>query len=211
MGENDEMSRRDDDNSRDETWAEAGDLAATLAAIVQSISGDAGEGQNGTAGGVLASNLATPSPIETKLDGKRTEGLNVLADTLLGLQPAANRGGGAMGWLSSINPLLGLLKLFGGRRRPEEIELPKYERPPRQSFTGGISDAGGWAAKAIDYGAGWQMRMVEPDRPAAAAQITVNVQAMDSRSFLDHREDIAAAVRQALLESHSLSDVIGER
>lgn len=211
MGENDEMSKREENKLRDETWAEAGDLAATLAAIVHSIGGDGGKGPSGTAGGELSSNLATSGPIEIKLNGKGTGGLNGLADIVQSLQLAVNRGGGAMGWVSSINPLLGLLKLFGGRSRTEEIELPRYERPPRQSFTGGISDAGGWAARGIDYGAGWQMRTVEPDRPAAGAQITVNVQAMDSRSFLDHREEIAAAVRQALLESHSLSDVIGER
>jgi hypothetical protein len=157
------------------------------------------------------SSLATSGPIELKLDGKSPGGLSVLADTLQGLQPVMNRGGGGLGWLSSINPLLGLLKLFGGRSKTEEVDLPRYERPPRQNYTGGISDGRGWAPRAIDYGAGWQMRTAEPDSPAAGAQITVNVQAMDSRSFLDHREDIAAAVRQALLESHSLSDVIGER
>ena len=32
-------------------------------------------------------------------------------------------------------------------------------------------------------------------------QITVQVQAMDSQSFLDHSNDIALAVRQAMLES----------
>jgi hypothetical protein len=31
---------------------------------------------------------------------------------------------------------------------------------------------------------------------------------MDSQSFLDHSDDIANAVKAALLNSHSLSDVI---
>lgn len=44
----------------------------------------------------------------------------------------------------------------------------------------------------------------------AAAQITVQVQAMDSRSFLDHSEEIAQAVRQAMLNSHGINDVITE-
>ena len=43
-----------------------------------------------------------------------------------------------------------------------------------------------------------------------APQITVQVQAMDSRSFLDHSDEIAAAVRTALLSSNSLNDVIAE-
>jgi hypothetical protein len=48
-------------------------------------------------------------------------------------------------------------------------------------------------------------------RPApASTQITVHVQAMDSKSFLDHSNDIAMAVRQAMLESTALNDVIRE-
>ena len=43
-----------------------------------------------------------------------------------------------------------------------------------------------------------------------AAQITIQVQAMDSRSFLDHRDEIAQAVREAMLNSHSLNDVVSE-
>ena len=43
-----------------------------------------------------------------------------------------------------------------------------------------------------------------------STQITVQVQAMDSQSFLDHSNDIALAVRQAMLESSVLNDVIRE-
>lgn len=46
--------------------------------------------------------------------------------------------------------------------------------------------------------------------PAATTQITVQVQAMDSQSFLDHSNDIALAVRQAMLQSSVLNDVIRE-
>ncbi len=115
-----------------------------------------------------------------------------------------------MGWLSTLNPVLGLLRLFGGGGgRTEAVELPRYEAPARVSYLGGISAESGWAVKEADYGAGWQAREVEKER--TPAQVTVQVQAMDSRSFLDHRDEIAAAVRQALLESHSLGDVMGER
>jgi hypothetical protein len=40
--------------------------------------------------------------------------------------------------------------------------------------------------------------------------ITVQVQAMDSRSFMDHSQDIAKAVRDAMLNMHSLNDVISD-
>jgi hypothetical protein len=39
-------------------------------------------------------------------------------------------------------------------------------------------------------------------------QIVVQVQAMDSQSFLDRSHDIAQAVRQAMLNSHPVNDVI---
>jgi hypothetical protein len=41
-------------------------------------------------------------------------------------------------------------------------------------------------------------------------QITVQVNAMDSQSFLDHSQDIARAVRQAMLNSNSLNDVVSD-
>ena len=44
----------------------------------------------------------------------------------------------------------------------------------------------------------------------AAPQITVNVQAMDARSFLDRSNDIAAAVRDAMLNMNSINDVVNE-
>jgi hypothetical protein len=45
---------------------------------------------------------------------------------------------------------------------------------------------------------------------APAPQITVNVQAMDSQSFLDHRSEIAQAVRDAMLNSNSINDVVND-
>jgi hypothetical protein len=45
---------------------------------------------------------------------------------------------------------------------------------------------------------------------SAAPQITVNVQAMDARSFLDRSSDIAAAVREAMLNMNSINDVVND-
>jgi hypothetical protein len=41
-------------------------------------------------------------------------------------------------------------------------------------------------------------------------QITVNVQAMDARSFLDRSNDIAAAVRDAMLNLNAINDVVSD-
>lgn len=46
--------------------------------------------------------------------------------------------------------------------------------------------------------------------PSASPQITVNVQAMDARSFLDRSTDIAAAVRDAMLNLNSINDVVND-
>lgn len=43
-----------------------------------------------------------------------------------------------------------------------------------------------------------------------ATQVTVNIQAMDSRSFLDRSQDIAQAVREAMLNMHSINDVVND-
>lgn len=45
---------------------------------------------------------------------------------------------------------------------------------------------------------------------AQGQSILVQVQAMDSQSFMDHSSDIAQAVRQAMLNMHSVNDVIAE-
>ena len=46
--------------------------------------------------------------------------------------------------------------------------------------------------------------------PAPAAAVTVNVNAMDARSFMDRSDDIARAVRDAMLHMHPLNDVVDE-
>jgi hypothetical protein len=43
-----------------------------------------------------------------------------------------------------------------------------------------------------------------------APQITFNVQAMDARSFMDRSGDIAAAVRDAMLNLNSINDVVND-
>jgi hypothetical protein len=74
----------------------------------------------------------------------------------------------------------------------------------------------GWSASQMSSAspqAAWETRPAAGGNNGgggAATQITVQVQAMDSRSFLDHSEEIAQAVRQAMLNSHGINDVITE-
>ena len=55
-----------------------------------------------------------------------------------------------------------------------------------------------------------EIKVIRQETPAAQPQVTVNVNAMDTQSFLDRSEDIASAVRDAMLHMHPLNDVIGE-
>ena len=129
--------------------------------------------------------------------------------------------------LGMVPLVVGLLGLFegGGTAAPT---FEKYAMPERQYFEG--ADTGGDMSDA-DYD---QMGMprtysAAPDGTSTqasgtgtpgsgssgsaaggggATQITVNVQAMDSQSFLDHSDDIAQAVRAAMLNSNSINDVV---
>jgi hypothetical protein len=112
------------------------------------------------------------------------------------------------GGLSSLSPLLGgLLSLFGGSggqtlARPAPYMLPA----PVQSEAGLTSSAPGVVAP-VSYGPTGQAR---GQAPGGGSQVTIQVNAMDSQSFLDHSDDIAMAVKQAILNSSSLNDVISD-
>lgn len=109
---------------------------------------------------------------------------------------------------SGLSPLLtGIEGLFGGHGG---ASVPTtFLMPPAVPLNAGINEPAPTQPFALDYAAGGM------PRPATAgsggtAQVTVQVQAMDSRSFLDHSDDIAQAVRQAMLQSNVLNDVIRE-
>jgi len=121
-----------------------------------------------------------------------------------------------------FSPLVkGILSLFGGGDdKPAQTPLVKYALPPSIAFE--AAEVGGRVVSA-DYD---QTGMARGYRTSAASeqqaplsggangtpsqQITVNVSAMDARSFLDRSGDIAAAVREAMLNLNSINDVVSE-
>ena len=132
-----------------------------------------------------------------------------------------------------LAPLVsGLIGLFGGGKHEEPPPLVKYALPPSLRIEAANMRGSGW--QLADYGQsgearGWSgartideeadVRSVgetareagmNPQSRSAAPQITVQVQAMDSRSFLDHSQEIAQAVREAMLNMHSLNDVVSD-
>ncbi len=118
--------------------------------------------------------------------------------------------GDFFGFGFGLSPIIsGIASLFGGGGSSAPPPLSEYIGPAKVSVNAGVSDAFPGQAFGIDYGQGGVPRAVESSPAAGAApQITVQVQALDSQSFLDRSSDIAAAVRQAMLESSVLSDVI---
>jgi hypothetical protein len=88
--------------------------------------------------------------------------------------------------------------------------LTKFTLPPSIQANGGMSESGGQAFAVDNPQGGLPRATPTGGQVSAPAQITVQVQAMDSQSFLDHSNDIAQAVRQAMLQSSVLNDVVRE-
>jgi hypothetical protein len=110
-----------------------------------------------------------------------------------------------------LGPIIGgILGLFGGGKPDPPPRLPTYSLPPaiqlEAGYTGSSSSYG--SPELVDHNQNGLPRVIQADR--GAQQITVQVQAFDSRSFLDHSEEIARAVREAVLNSHSLNDIVNE-
>jgi hypothetical protein len=136
-----------------------------------------------------------------------------------------------------ILPLIGgLFGLFGGGDSSSTPQLEKYVMPAPIAFQGAESPGGDiingdydqMGIPRVDYGSG-STTLAASSAPAggslsatgavapapaaaspAAPQITVNVQAMDARSFLDRSSDIAAAVRDAMLSLNPINDVVND-
>lgn len=106
-----------------------------------------------------------------------------------------------------LSPLIsGLVKLFGGGKKTEEPPpLTVYESPQPLRLEGSVLRQAGETEWSAPEPTG-QGRAV----PVTMPQVTIQVSAMDSRSFLDHSDDIARAVKQAMLNSNALNDVVNE-
>jgi hypothetical protein len=111
-----------------------------------------------------------------------------------------------------------LAHLFGGGDSAPPPPLIPYAAPPplrldladTEQPNTGIS---GFAP--ILYGQNGLPRLAQEDRQRSSSQlagpqISIQVNALDSRSFMDHSYEIAQAVRQAMLNSHSLNDVVSD-
>ncbi len=161
--------------------------------------------------------LETVAQAETETIQSNTQAINQNT-TQLGQGPQgasiASQAGSALESTlgMGLSPLItGILGLFGGGGGGGSPSVPSaFLMPPSVNVNAGMSEAAPTQPFAVDYAAGGSPRAATSGAGTGSAQITVQVQAMDSQSFLDHSDDIAQAVRQAMLQSSVLNDVIRE-
>jgi hypothetical protein len=118
-----------------------------------------------------------------------------------------NIASGLLGGLSLSPILSGLLSLFGGGSKSTVTPITTFKLPPAVQSQAGLTGGSNGQVVPVDYGQNGQPRA---QAAAPAPQVNIQVNAMDSQSFLDHSDEIARAVREAILNSHSLNDAISD-
>jgi hypothetical protein len=120
------------------------------------------------------------------------------------------------GLVSLVTSLAGL---FGGDEENTPPPLIKYALPTARDFEAAETPTG---FAGVDYNQAGAPRAIGPNQAGAPlamgpnqtgttpAQVNVTVQAMDARSFLDRSTEIAAAVREAMLNLNSINDVVND-
>jgi hypothetical protein len=113
------------------------------------------------------------------------------------------------GWLRWLNPLASFIGLFAGSQDDGEVAPAAVKRStaPPLNYSRGIRRENDWRPEEIDYSGDGRVR---PVAATSAPSVVVQVQAIDSRSFLDHSDAIADAVKKSLLESHTLAETVRE-
>jgi hypothetical protein len=161
------------------------------------------DNQSGRAGSISSTTSSSGSSDSALVNGLEKLGTNLLKG--LTLYPVFN----------------GLRNLFGGRQEAAPEPLPVFQAPNPIRAEAGIGADG--RLYSIDRGIGDRIRRQEPDAPPTSVMnsqetsvnntpmsITLNINALDSRSIMDRSDDIARAVRDAMLNSHALNDVVND-
>jgi hypothetical protein len=178
-----------------------GDLSAALSQVGEQISQLQSAYQQ-QADLITANTQAVESNTSSK-GGSVASTVGGVASSLLG------------GGLGLLSPLIsGIESLFGGSSTP--APLPVYTPPPPVDISGILQAAPSAAQASSAIGSTSPAPAAQAPAPAAgsisqansAPQITVNVNAMDSQSFMDRSTDIANAVREAMLNMHPINDVV---
>jgi hypothetical protein len=154
-----------------------------------------GQASDAITAGTQATALNTQALADNSVSGSSKPGGATVSDVL---DTASQVLGGGL----SLMPLVSLLSsLFGGQAGQSTTLVP-FSLPPALNLQSNIS------GQEVGWGENGLPRQTGSDAATGGQQITVQVQAMDSQSFLDHSDDIAQAVRQAMLNLSSINDTI---
>jgi hypothetical protein len=158
----------------------------------------------------LGSNLAaTAKDLDRSLAGF-SSGLQSMLAGLLGSRGGGGLGGllkGGFGLASLGLKIAGLFK----SEAPAPQPLSPFELPPSLTVEAANTSQVLAGFPHLDRGqAGEPRSIVRTPAESRAPQVVVNVNALDTQSFLDRSSDIARAVREAMLHMHPINDVIGE-
>jgi hypothetical protein len=120
--------------------------------------------------------------------------------------------GGGLGLIPLVSSLVGL---FSGGSSDAPPALTRYAAPAALNLSladtpganNGISSFPGvvYGQNGLPQAAPQSQAPVSP-----AQQISIQVNALDSQSFMDHSYEIAQAVRSAMLNMNSLNDVVSD-
>ncbi len=146
----------------------------------------------------------------TEATSANTDALSLNSQTKSSGSGAASDAAGALNTASqflggglTLMPLISLFSsLFGGGEQQQPAPLTPYSLPPSLNLESTTDN------QPVSWGENGLPRAAGSGTQSASQQITVQVQAMDSQSFLDRSDDIAQAVRQAMLNMNSLNDVV---
>lgn len=148
---------------------------------------------------INAQTQATSSNTAALASDSQSKGSSTGRDVTSVLNTASEFLGGGL----TLMPLVSLFSsLFGGGDSTQPAPLAPFSLPPSLNLQSTTNQ------QNVSWGGNGLPRASGGSTSNTPLQITVQVQAMDSRSFLDHSDDIAQAVRQAMLNMNSLNDVV---
>jgi hypothetical protein len=106
-----------------------------------------------------------------------------------------------------LSPIIkGLIGLFRGSPEAPVVGPSKYLFPSNAVTSVGAEVQSDGSAALATYDGTGGVKRVQSSNPT----INIRVDALDARSIIDRSDDIAAAVRQAVLSNSSLNDTLGE-
>ena len=183
----------------------------TLLSAFNQASGSPAGGQSATGDQDLTAALAQA----TQVIDAQTQATSANTDALAqnsqakgsssggGVSDVLNTASSILGGGLSLLPLVSLFSsLFGGGQSQQPAPLVPFSLPPSLNLESTTNN------QQVTWGENGLPRSAGSSGAGAGQQITVQVQAMDSQSFLDHSDDIAQAVKQAMLNMNSINDVI---